>query len=98
MGFRRAASRAASFWTPVYPALTLFSKLRISTGNCSASLIQAYMAIQENTPLNEALTFDDVLLVPRYSAVTPPEVDLQTSLTPQIKLKVPIISAAMDKV
>jgi len=48
--------------------------------------------------LREALTFDDVLLVPRYSEVTPPEVTLNTQLTPGIALKIPILSAAMDKV
>ncbi len=52
----------------------------------------------QNEPLAEGLTFDDVLLVPRYSEVTPPEVELDTQLTPQIALKIPVISAAMDKV
>jgi IMP dehydrogenase len=46
----------------------------------------------------EALTFDDVLLLPRYSEVTPPEVQLDAQLTANIRLKVPILSAAMDKV
>lgn len=55
---------------------------------------------QTQTPLTltDGLTFDDVLLVPRYSEVTPPEVELRTRLTTQISLKVPVISAAMDKV
>ena len=48
--------------------------------------------------LSEALTFDDVLLVPRYSEITPPDADLKTMLTPTISLGVPFISAAMDKV
>ncbi len=48
--------------------------------------------------LSEGLTFDDVLLVPRYSEVTPPEVGLATWLTQKISLNIPIISAAMDKV
>ena len=48
--------------------------------------------------LKEGLTFDDVLLVPRYSEITPPEVILQSWLTPTIELKIPVISAAMDKV
>ncbi len=56
------------------------------------------MEITKTHPLQEALTFDDVLLVPRYSEVTPPEVELSTRFTPQIELKVPIVSAAMDKV
>jgi IMP dehydrogenase len=46
----------------------------------------------------EGLTFDDVLLVPRFSEITPPEVKLSTSLTSTISLRVPILSAAMDKV
>jgi inosine-5'-monophosphate dehydrogenase (EC 1.1.1.205) len=46
----------------------------------------------------EGLTFDDVLLVPRYSEVLPHEVDVSTWLTKKIKLNIPIISAAMDTV
>ncbi len=48
--------------------------------------------------LPEALTFDDVLLVPQKSEVLPSEVDVSTQLTRQIALKVPIVSAAMDTV
>jgi len=48
--------------------------------------------------LMDGLTFDDVLLVPRYSEVVPPEVELSTRLTSRIQLGIPIISAAMDKV
>jgi len=46
----------------------------------------------------EALTFDDVLLMPAESAVLPAEVDVSTSLTSDISLNIPIISAAMDTV
>jgi IMP dehydrogenase len=46
----------------------------------------------------EALTFDDVLLVPQKSEVLPSEVDVATRLTRQITLRVPIVSAAMDTV
>ncbi len=46
----------------------------------------------------EALTFDDVLLQPGYSEVLPREVDLSTDLTRDIKLSIPILSAAMDTV
>ena len=46
----------------------------------------------------EALTFDDVLLQPDYSDVLPREVDLSTTLTPEIRLNIPLISAAMDTV
>jgi IMP dehydrogenase len=48
--------------------------------------------------LEEALTFDDVLLVPAYSQVLPHEVDLSTQLTRGIRLNLPVISAAMDTV
>lgn len=48
--------------------------------------------------LQEALTFDDVLLVPAYSEVLPREVDLSTQLTRTIRLNLPIVSAAMDTV
>ena len=46
----------------------------------------------------KGITFDDVLLIPAESDVTPDQVDLSTQLTKNIKLNVPIISAAMDTV
>ncbi len=46
----------------------------------------------------EALTFDDVLLVPAHSTVLPKDVDLSTRLSRAIELKIPLISAAMDTV
>jgi IMP dehydrogenase len=46
----------------------------------------------------EALTFDDVLLIPQKSAVLPSEVDITTQLTKSITLRVPVVSAAMDTV
>lgn len=46
----------------------------------------------------EALTFDDVLVVPGYTEVLPNETDICVQLTPQIKLNIPILSAAMDTV
>lgn len=48
--------------------------------------------------IQQALTFDDVLLQPAYSAVLPRDVDLTTHLTRDIKLNIPLISAAMDTV
>jgi IMP dehydrogenase len=50
------------------------------------------------TTIPEALTFDDVLLVPRRSAVLPDKVDLRTRLTRNIELNIPLISAPMDTV
>jgi len=48
--------------------------------------------------IREGLTFDDVLLLPAHSQVLPRDVDLTTYLTPQIKLNIPLLSAAMDTV
>jgi IMP dehydrogenase len=48
--------------------------------------------------LREALTFDDVLLVPAYSEVIPRDVDVTTRLTPAIPLRMPLVSSAMDTV
>jgi IMP dehydrogenase len=48
--------------------------------------------------LTEALTFDDVLLVPQHSQVLPREVELATRLTRRIQLNIPLVSAAMDTV
>ncbi len=50
------------------------------------------------TPVTEALTFDDVLLVPAYSDVVPAQVSTQTRLTQSIALNTPLLSAAMDTV
>src|SRR5262245_678076 len=48
--------------------------------------------------LGEALTYDDVLLLPAYSDVLPGQVDVRTRLTAKISLNIPILSAAMDTV
>lgn len=52
----------------------------------------------QNKILGDALTFDDVLLVPAYSEVLPREVDVSTQLTTDIRINAPIVSAAMDTV
>ncbi len=49
-------------------------------------------------PLEEAYSFDDVLLLPNYSDVMPKDVDVRTPLTKNITLNIPIVSAAMDTV
>lgn len=59
------------------------------------------MEIKNNTPskiIQEALTFDDVLLVPQYSEVLPRAVDITTQVTTDLKINIPILSAAMDTV
>src|SRR5262245_10403445 len=54
--------------------------------------------ISTEAGLTTALTFDDVLLVPRHSDVVPSQVDVSTRLTRHIRLAVPLVSAAMDTV
>ncbi|MDH5425420.1 MAG: IMP dehydrogenase [Gammaproteobacteria bacterium] len=48
--------------------------------------------------VQDALTFDDVLLIPAHSTVVPKEVDLATQLTKKIRMNIPLLSAAMDTV
>ena len=49
-------------------------------------------------PIKEALTFDDVTLSPKYSEILPSEVNTSTQLTSYLKLKIPLLSSAMDTV
>lgn len=56
------------------------------------------MLLNSDKILGEALTYDDVLLIPAYSEVLPYQVDLSTQFTRNIDLKTPIISAAMDTI
>jgi IMP dehydrogenase len=56
------------------------------------------MMFENEKIVDEALTYDDVLLIPRYSEVLPREADLRTKLTQSITLNIPILSAAMDTV
>ena len=48
--------------------------------------------------IGEGLTYDDVLLVPDYSDILPHQVDVSTQFSKNIKLNIPIVSAAMDTV
>lgn len=50
------------------------------------------------TIIGEGITFDDVLLVPAYSEVTPNMINLQTRLTNKVTLNIPMMSASMDTV
>ena len=49
-------------------------------------------------PIKEALTFDDVTLMPKYSEILPSDVDTSIKLTNFLKLKIPLLSSAMDTV
>lgn len=62
--------------------------------------LSSHMATRSNSPkfFGEGLTFDDVLLVPAYSDVLPRDVNIGTQLTKDIRLNVPLLSAAMDTV
>src|SRR5262252_5095957 len=60
--------------------------------------IEAPALASLDTSLATALTFDDVLLVPRHSDVVPSQVDVSSWLTRNIRLNVPLVSAAMDTV
>ena len=48
--------------------------------------------------IKEALTFDDVTLTPKYSEILPSEVETTVTLTKNLKLKIPLLSSAMDTV
>jgi IMP dehydrogenase len=63
-----------------------------------AQFIYTIMKNLSDKIISEALTFDDVLLVPAYSKVLPRDVNIATRLTRNIKLNTPIVSAAMDTV
>mgnify|MGYP001491867657 CR=1 FL=1 len=54
--------------------------------------------MDNRSPFKQALTFDDVLLIPQESSVLPKHVNLKTKLTQSISLNIPILSAAMDTV
>ena len=54
--------------------------------------------MKNRPPFKQAFTFDDVLLVPKSSKILPREVKLETYLTKNIKLNIPVLSAAMDTV
>ena len=49
-------------------------------------------------PIKEALTFDDVLLLPQYSSIVPSNTNINVNLSSKINLKIPFISSAMDTV
>jgi len=77
-----------------YPEASWRQSLNPSLALAHPFLIQTMIEL----PLPEALTFDDVLLVPAYSDVVPANVSTQTRLTKSILLNTPLLSAAMDTV
>jgi IMP dehydrogenase len=56
------------------------------------------MALPDSKFISEGLTFDDVLVVPAYSQVLPRETNTSTFLSPNLKINIPLVSAAMDTV
>ena len=74
---------------------TLEEQLISSPSGASGSSVASTSAM---TFAKEALTFDDVLLVPGYTEVLPADVDISVQLHPKLRLNIPIISAAMDTV
>jgi len=52
----------------------------------------------EHKIVQDGITFDDVLLVPAFSEITPDHADVRTQLTRRIALNIPLVSAAMDTV
>ena len=56
------------------------------------------MSLDSSKFIFEALTYDDVLLLPAYSEILPRETDTTTYLSRNIKLNVPVVAAAMDTV
>jgi IMP dehydrogenase len=60
--------------------------------------METYFSPADSKIIQDALTYDDVLLVPAYSEVLPREVDITTRLTRDLRINAPIVSAAMDTV
>jgi IMP dehydrogenase len=75
----------------------LFPAVHDASASCTERVVVRCMTMLDDD-LREALTFDDVLLLPAYSEVLPKDVDVRTQLTKKIGLHIPIVSAAMDSV
>src|SRR6266567_1922878 len=92
--FERLRGTIASFNAPVNRAVDATSAE--FTGRCEQRIIRLLGVAMR--PVQKALTFDDVLLVPAHSRVLPRDVGLKTRLTRNIQLNIPLVSAAMDTV
>jgi IMP dehydrogenase len=68
----------------------------VHPGSCIIFSLKEIFMVAD--PIREALTFDDVLLLPAKSNVLPKDVDVRTQLTKRISLNIPLVSAAMDTV
>ena len=65
---------------------------------CNKILMNLIMSFVAEKVVMDGLTFDDVLLIPAYSEVLPREVELSTQFSRNIRLNIPLVSAAMDTV
>ena len=88
-------------WEPVYIALAMCDLQAFALPSCqlyNEGLSSRGPNAMIHFPVPEALTFDDVLLLPAKSDVVPAQADTSTRLTRNIQLQIPLISAAMDTV
>src|SRR5690606_30924304 len=74
------------------------SGLRRGRNRFDACAPWRYFFSMEGKIIGEAITFDDVLLLPAYSEVVPAEINVSTQLTRRIRLNIPLLSAPMDTV
>lgn len=85
--FQKTGAQSNLGVTIIKSYLSLHMPLNNSTDNLS-----------DNRFFGEGLTFDDVLLLPAYSQILPRDVDISSQLTKNIRLRIPMLSAAMDTV
>src|SRR4051794_21211204 len=89
---------AATLRWPCAPPTSTLTRRRQGSGKARPMAFDTPQPHSTPSRIDEALAFDDVLLVPGYSQVLPSATDTRTRLTRTISLNVPIISAAMDTV
>src|SRR5689334_23706093 len=89
---------SSAFAGPSPPASARRVRFAMSTTPAESLTVGRSAAEQIEKGLTTALTFDDVLLVPQHSPVLPSAVDVSTRFTRNVRLNVPLVSAAMDTV